>query len=89
MILIININNNSFSARPKESICLYDEHILDNELLVVACRISKIVDHLGEIQGKSENETGLRTGEICNLELQNKETTNQLENYFRDIEVKL
>jgi len=82
MILIININNNSFSAQPIESICLYDEHILDNELLVVTCRISKIVDYLGTIQDKSKNETDKK----YYLKLQNKD---QLENYFRDIEVKL
>lgn len=46
MILIINNNNDSFSARPEELISSYDEFILDDELKAVTERISKTLKHL-------------------------------------------
>jgi len=88
MILIININNNSFTALPKESICLYDEHILDNELLTVTSRISKFVYYLEIVLDKFKNEK-LNTSKKYNSKLQNKDTTKRLENYFREFKVKL
>jgi len=46
MILIINNNNDSFSARPEELISSYDEFILDDELKAVTERILKTLRHL-------------------------------------------
>lgn len=89
MILIININNYSFSTCPKEHLCLYDEHILDNELLVVTSRISKVIYYLEITEDNFRYKTELETSEVDYLESQNKVIRNKLKNYFHDIEVKL
>lgn len=89
MILIININNYSLSTGPKEYLYLYDEHILDNELLVVTSRISKVIYYLETTEDNSRYETELETDEVYYLKSQNKVIRNKLKNYFLDIEVKL
>lgn len=86
MILIIINNNNSFSARPEEFISLYDEFILDDEMVAVTQRISKIVDHLKKFQAPAKIEPIKENNEVYYLENQ-KQSSKNFANYFLDIEV--
>lgn len=86
MILIIINNNDSFSARPEEFISLYDEYILDDEMVAVTQRISTIVDHLKKFQGPAKVEPIKQNNEFYYLENQ-KHSSRSFANYFLDIEV--
>ncbi|XP_027844608.1 endoribonuclease Dicer isoform X4 [Aphis gossypii] len=77
-----------FSARPEEFISLYDEFILDDEMVAVTQRISKIVDHLKKFQAPAKIEPIKENNEVYYLENQ-KQSSKNFANYFLDIEVNL
>lgn len=86
MILLINNNDDSFSARPKEYICLYDEYILDNEIKAIIKRITKNISNLRKIQAPVKIEPIKENNETYYLET-NKQSSKNFANYFLDIEV--
>lgn len=86
MKLLINNNNDSFSARPKEFISLYDEHILDGEVKAITNRLSKTISNLRKIQAPAKIEPIREKNEIYYLEYQ-KTPSKNFANYFLDIEV--
>lgn len=86
MILLINNNDDSFSARPKEFISLYNEYILDDEIKAIAKRISINICNLRKIQAPIKIEPIKENNEIYYLEYQ-KQASKNFANYFLDIEV--
>lgn len=86
MILIINNNDNSFSARPEEFISLYDEFILADELQAVNHRVLSIVEKLRKIKTYHKNEPIKENNQIFYIEFQ-KQASRNFANYFLDIEV--
>lgn len=81
-----NINDNSFSARPKEFIYLYDEFTLDEELKAITIRIQLFNEQLRKIQSPNKNERIVENQETFYLEFQ-KSPSKYLANYFLDLEV--
>ncbi|XP_022180231.1 endoribonuclease dcr-1 isoform X3 [Myzus persicae] len=77
-----------FSARPKEFISLYDEHILDGEVKAITNRLSKTISNLRKIQAPAKIEPIREKNEIYYLEYQ-KTPSKNFANYFLDIEVNL
>jgi len=82
----INNKNDSFSARPKEFISLYDEYILDDEVKAITNRLLKTVSNLRKIQAPPKIEPIREKNEIYYLEGQ-KQSSKNYSNYFLDIEV--
>jgi len=86
MILLINNNDDSFAARPKEFICLYDEYNLDNEITAIIKRISKIISNLRKMQAPVKIEPIKENNETYYLEYQ-KQSSKNFANFFLYIEV--
>lgn len=86
MILLINNNDDSFSARPKEFISLYDEFILDDGIKAIVKRISTNICNLRKIQTPTKIKPIKENNEIYYLEYQ-KQASKNFANYFLDIEV--
>lgn len=83
----INITNNhdSFSARPTELLILYDENILNEELLAIVDRTQSFNQYIRIIK-TSKNESITENKDIYYLEYQSH-YSKTLANYFLDIEV--
>lgn len=78
--------NDSFSAKPKESISLYNEYLLDKELLVIIERIKLIDELLRNIHNSNKNESIRENNDIYYME-KPKSFSKTLANIFLDIEV--
>lgn len=86
MKLLINYNDYSFSARPEESIILYDEFILDDEIKAINNRISKSISTLRKLQAPVKNEPIKEKNEIYYFDY-HKQASKSFANYFLDIQV--
>lgn len=81
----ITDNHDSFSARPTELLSLYDENILDEELLAIVNRTQSFSQNIKIIK-TSKNESITENENIYYLEYQSH-YSKTLANYFLDIKV--
>jgi len=86
LILLINNNDDSFSARPKEYIRLYDEYILDDGIKNIVERIKTNTCYMRKIQAPVKIEPIKENNETYYLE-NHKQASKNFANYFLDIEV--
>jgi len=86
MILLIYNNDDSFSARPKEYIRLYDEYILDDGIKAIVERLRTNTCIMRKIQAPVRIEPIKENNETYYLECQ-KQASKNFANYFLDIEV--
>lgn len=82
-----NINYNRFSARPEERLCLYDEHILNDELLNIIHRIKIFVDKLKLFKIPISSQQIIKENDDTYYYEQQKMPIRTIGNYFLDIKV--
>lgn len=85
--IFYNFNiDDSFSARPKELLRIYDENILDSELSGIIDRLKLFRQKIQMIKTPVKNESIVENKEVFHFE-SSKQPSTILANYFLDIEV--